>query len=235
MPDLSDLDPEWFPIFENTFRPFKPGEDLSVVDPATRVEELREFLARLMKAPAGYKEYWQINVDVAIKMYQNGELGPFRLGDPPVYFVDGKMVDKNPWKDDTVPATASRWCEIPARMRIPLRANGNSTIMHNIIMYNDTGSNVLTVFASDLQRQTLSADGANYQTSLSIEIQVQTTGSEEFTPWFEENCVFRRDDPSTARLSGAAMRDHLYFATTPGNQRLYVAQKKTRLFSILPA
>ncbi|KAJ5895444.1 hypothetical protein N7495_007135 [Penicillium taxi] len=106
-----DKDSEWpyLPPFIEKFTPFKPSEEY-VVDPATRIEELRELLAQLENTSTEYKQYWQINIDVVMKMYQSGELGPFRR--PPVYFVDSKVVDKDPWRDDTVPTTAARWFEV---------------------------------------------------------------------------------------------------------------------------
>ncbi len=36
------------------------------------------------------------------------------------------------------------------------------------------------------------------------------------------------------RLSGPSIRDHFYFATAPGNQHLYVAEKKNGIMAQLP-
>jgi hypothetical protein len=45
----------------------------------------------------------------------------------------------------------------------------------------------------------------------------------------------KQDTPGEFRLSGAAMRDHLFFSTPPGNANLYVAQKKVGIIRNLPA
>lgn len=44
-----------------------------------------------------------MNVEALINLYESGELGPRQLGDAPVYLVNGKRVDKNPWEDESVP------------------------------------------------------------------------------------------------------------------------------------
>lgn len=119
------------------------------------------------------------------------------------------------------------------------------------MIHNDTDSNLLTLFDSDLAvlqfNQTLhnnalqgiqlitTAAGQVYQSVISIEMQIVTSSLEELTPWFEEIAVIQQDGPDAIRLSGARMRDHLYFATAPGNHHLYVAQKKAGLMRLLPA
>jgi len=45
------------------------------------------------------------------------------------------------------------------------------------------------------------------------------------TPWFRETAVITPLEASY-RLSRNAMRNHLYFATAPGNTALFVAEKK---------
>ncbi|KAF4771192.1 hypothetical protein HAV15_012645 [Penicillium sp. str.  len=45
-------------------------------------------------------------------MYESGELGPRQLGgSPPIYLVEGKWADKNPWEDESVPNNAIKWGE----------------------------------------------------------------------------------------------------------------------------
>ncbi len=52
------------------------------------------------------------------------------------------------------------------------------------------------------------------------------------TPWFLEQAGSPQDFPP--RLSGNVMRNHIYFATAPGNATLFVAQKKNGIVSQLP-
>ena len=54
------------------------------------------------------------------------------------------------------------------------------------------------------------------------------------TDWFTEKFVIRPFTPFTYLLSGNKMRQHLFFATAPGNQTLYVAGRKNGLYDILP-
>jgi len=54
------------------------------------------------------------------------------------------------------------------------------------------------------------------------------------TPWFEETFVVRNNNPPVPVLCRAAMRQHLYFATAPGNQRLFISVKKNGVVQQLP-
>jgi hypothetical protein len=49
-----------------------------------------------------------------------------------------------------------------------------------------------------------------------------------------EVAVITPVQPGQYRLSGSAMRDHLFFATAPGNANLFVAQKKNGIVTQLP-
>lgn len=54
------------------------------------------------------------------------------------------------------------------------------------------------------------------------------------TNWFFENFVIKDDYPGITLLSGSEMRRHLFFATAPGNQQLYVSVKKNGIMRLLP-
>lgn len=117
-------------------------------------------------------------------------------------------------------------------------------------MCNDTGSNLLTVFVSDLLALNFStalhssaiegemliatADGQAAHPLVSVDMQILTSTLDELTPWFREQGVLKPDDAGATRLSGAMMRNHLFFATAPGNSHLYIAQKKAGLIRDLP-
>jgi hypothetical protein len=53
------------------------------------------------------------------------------------------------------------------------------------------------------------------------------------TPWYDEVGVINWT-PGALRLSGFKMRMHLYFATAPGNQMLYISEKKHGIIKQLP-
>ena len=73
-----------------------------------------------------------------------------------------------------------------------------------------------------------------FRDKIVIEIQVVDPQGEAITPWFMENAIISPDMPGLQRLSGLAIRNHLYFATAPGNNMLYVAKKKNGIVTQLP-
>ena len=79
------------------------------------------------------------------------------------------------------------------------------------------------------------AGGQVLRMGIRIEMQVIKADGTAVTEWFKERAVIT---PPTAamqyRLSGSAIRDHLYFATAPGNVMLYVAAKKNGIITQLP-
>jgi len=93
-------------LFLNNPSTFQRGRlPARVLQPAERIQHLKEFL----QTEIGQLQ--RVNVEALINMYESGELGPRQLGDPPVYLVNGKRVDKNPWKDESVPPNTPKWCE----------------------------------------------------------------------------------------------------------------------------
>jgi hypothetical protein len=54
------------------------------------------------------------------------------------------------------------------------------------------------------------------------------------TPWYSEKFLIR-DNPAAKLLSGARMRDYLYFATAPGNHDLFISSSKNGVVRQLPA
>ena len=92
---------------------------------------------------------------------------------------------------------------------------------------NDTGSDIQTIFPTDLAA--LGYYRLAYQGHLGM-LPIGTA----ITPWFMEVAVITPVQPGQYRLSGSAMRDHLFFATAPGNANLFVAQKKSGIVTQLP-
>lgn len=120
---------------------------------------------------------------------------------------------------------------------------------------NDTGSNTQTLYQDDLTAlgfnastyrgiegdvSVQTANGTIMRTQIWVEIKVlgndHTTELTKLDPrarkLYPTKC-WSRGCPAV-RLSGKGIRDHLYFATAPGNQQLFVAQKKSGIVSQLP-
>lgn len=110
---------------------------------------------------------------------------------------------------------------------------------------NDTGSSVQTVLPQDVEYLNYDPDvhgggfagintaaGVVHRQRLYLDMQIVDTDGRPFTSWYQQLAVV--GDPHSLRLSGEGMRNHLYFATSPGNAVLYVAVKKHGLMSLLP-
>lgn len=124
-------------------------------------------------------------------------------------------------------------------------ADPNALPIH-VPIQNDTGSNAQTLLLTDLVA--LRCDPYNYLgiyyqvvetpagnvTNIGVRIEIPITADDgvPLTPWYLEVAVV--NPTSTVRLSGAGMRQHLFFATAPGNGRLYVAVTKSGVVSQLP-
>ncbi|EZF16671.1 LOW QUALITY PROTEIN: hypothetical protein H112_05666 [Trichophyton rubrum D6] len=113
-------------------------------------------------------------------------------------------------------------------------------------MLNDTGSDALTVFDTDLiahrsnvpgfwaSNSSLTANGIVLRQVIYVEIQLLDSQRNPISDWILEESVVVPSAEGNTRLSGRGMRDCLYFATAPGNQQLYVAEKKNGIVQQLP-
>ncbi|RHZ68958.1 hypothetical protein CDV55_104354 [Aspergillus turcosus] len=125
--------------------------------------------------------------------------------------------------------------EIFARFRLVNVYGGHANLTISRRIANDTGSSVQTIFVSDLvelqyNAQTYAgnlgvafigtASAPVLRQRIEIELQILNGQGETMTPWFPEVAVIVPDGPGLARLSGRAMRNHIYFATAPGNAML---------------
>ena len=114
---------------------------------------------------------------------------------------------------------------------------------------NDTGCSIQTLFSTDLtavgydqltyrgHKGTAdigTANGVVSRRRIAIETQILKADGTAITPWFGQNAVVLPQSGIQYRLSGRAIRDHLYFATAPGNANLFVAQKKNGIVTQLP-
>lgn len=129
---------------------------------------------------------------------------------------------------------------------------GDDRVSIGITIGNDTGSNVLSLFSTDLDTlgcdyQTYqgimgdivvnTANGACTRAKIMVEMQLLRADHSPFTSWFAEPAVVIPNvfGQNQMRLSGNGMRQLLFFATSPGNATLYVAEKKSGIISQLPA
>ena len=115
---------------------------------------------------------------------------------------------------------------------------------------NDTGSNTLTVFDTDLvalgAHLTLyfgygplipisTANGTVMRQKIWVETKLVHQDGREFSNWILEDGIIMPQTDDALRLSGRGIRKELYFATAPGNGYLYVAEAKNGIVTQLPA
>ncbi len=123
---------------------------------------------------------------------------------------------------------------------------GGDGKVHGIIVMNVTGSDILSLFDSDLQylKNTPKYTGwrghikilcANSTTNVyrKIKVEVQLVRDDNTSYWFEEVAIVQPDGPGLSRLSGYGIRNALYLGTSPGNHSLAVATTKVGLASLL--
>jgi hypothetical protein len=113
---------------------------------------------------------------------------------------------------------------------------------------NDTGSNTMSLSQTDVNAMGITGNypgwaGTAHITTVNgvitrqriyIMIQLRKLGGGVASDWFRE-----RANVSTQqldyRLSGNNLRRRFYFATAPGNRRLFVSERKHGLIALLPA
>ncbi|KAJ9190875.1 hypothetical protein DTO166G4_8050 [Paecilomyces variotii] len=208
-----------------------------ILQPAERIQQLKYSLQ------TEWGQVQRVNVEALIKLYESGELGPRQLGDAPVYLVNGKRVEKNPWEDESVAPGEIKWCENMYHQFTQQRGPQPQQMVQSVsdsFAYNPT-FNMHQVHARIRLPPQYGGDPRLTRPFLTpeplifVDMQILTPAFVELTPWFRETAVVKPDTPGVARLSGAAIRNHLFFATAPGNARLYVAQKKAGIIRDLPA
>ncbi|KAI9774438.1 MAG: hypothetical protein M1839_001721 [Geoglossum umbratile] len=139
-----------------------------------------------------------------------------------------------------------------ARFRLMAAYGGDPSVTIPVIIANDTGSNIQTIFMTDLAylgydpnvyqcplnpAVITTANGVVVRRQIYVEAQVCRIDGTAASPWFVELAVVTPDTPGVeqTRLSGERIRNFFYFATAPGNEMLYIALKKNGVMSQLPA
>lgn len=115
-------------------------------------------------------------------------------------------------------------------------------------MLNDTGSNTLTVFDTDIAALAIppiypgfganvpitTASGTVRRQQITVEVQLLDSQGNAVSDWILEEGIVTPAAVGATRLSGDGIRQSLYFATAPGNRHLYVAEKKNGIIEQLP-
>ncbi|PLN83983.1 hypothetical protein BDW42DRAFT_191967 [Aspergillus taichungensis] len=235
-----------------------------VIEPHERIEQLRGCL----DDPKYARQ--KTNILALIKMYETGQLGALTMGYT-VYICDGKVWEGKLSSENLPPRGSIVWAEpaasqmarsgsfgflagnsmheIFARVRLIADFGGSSHLYVSVRIANDTGSNVQSIFDTDLTRlqydphtylgthgqvPLTTASGIIFREQIVIELQIVDSQGEEISPWFAEVAVIIPEELGVVRLSGGAMRNQLYFATAPGNDTLYISRKKNGVVSQLP-
>jgi hypothetical protein len=129
-----------------------------------------------------------------------------------------------------------------------LPEKGGDGTVHGVGVMHDTGSDVMTLVKEDLSylgntdgyvgwqpRVNVMDAGGNVESLPSLWVQIRLV-TQDFIPWSEwidETAIIRDLVPGLARLSGGAIRDHLYFGLGPGNEILAVGKTKNGMSSLL--
>jgi hypothetical protein len=124
---------------------------------------------------------------------------------------------------------------------------GGDGTVQGIIAMNDTGSDILSLFNTDmpylgnLQGYTgwlgntaiRYANGAiNIYPRILVEVQLVRNDDSPWSDWIEEEAIVQPLHPGLSRLSGVGIRGALYIGTAPGNHFLAVAATKGGLNSL---
>jgi hypothetical protein len=127
-------------------------------------------------------------------------------------------------------------------------AYGGDGTVHRIIAMNDTGSNVLSLFTTDLQqlgnmqgytgwgptRSIKDAHGvATPFRTIRVQVQLVKNDNTPWGSWIDELALVRSPTPNLARLSGCGIRRVLYIGTAPSNHLLAIADTKGGMTSLL--
>jgi len=132
---------------------------------------------------------------------------------------------------------------ISARFRLPVHLGGNPNVFTYISIANDTGSNLQTVFTTDLANLQYNANtyggnlpaifvntvgGLVLRQRIILEVQLLKADGSAVSPWIQEVGVITpvQQGAQQYRLSGNAMRNFLYFGTAPGNAQLCGREEK---------
>jgi len=126
--------------------------------------------------------------------------------------------------------------------------HGGDGTVYGITVLNDTGSDAMTVFTTDLLQlgnmqgytgwhtPTPILDASGNQTvfqTILVQVQLVRNDNTPWGNWIQESAIVKQALAFVPRLSGPAIRGVLYFGTAPGNNVLAVAATKGGMASLL--
>lgn len=127
-------------------------------------------------------------------------------------------------------------------------ARGGEGIITGVSVINDTGSNIMVIFHDDLARLgrtsyfngwtgTVDVGDASgrlekFQRIL-LQVRLVNRQHEPITDWMDEYAICKPGGPNMPRVTGFAIRQHLFFATPPGNNYVAVGTDKAGIMSLI--
>ncbi|KIN00500.1 hypothetical protein OIDMADRAFT_19556 [Oidiodendron maius Zn] len=132
-------------------------------------------------------------------------------------------------------------------LRLTPELGGDGT-EYGIIAMNDTGSDILSLFTTDIPNLGNNAGYLGWHGPVAIidangsitlfqrilvQVQLVRDDNTPWSDWIDETAIVRQPSPNVIRLSGAEIREVLYFGTAPGNHLLAVSSTKGGLTSLL--
>jgi len=145
-------------------------------------------------------------------------------------------------------------CAVIGELRFLLRLSpdlgGDGTTI-GIAVLNDTGSDYLTVFETDLpllgnmemysgQRNPVTTRDANgvltprqRRQRMAVQVRLVRGDDSPWGDWIDEDAVVKRPLPGVPRLSGYQIRRNLFFGTSPTHHHVAVATTKGGMSSLL--
>ena len=134
-------------------------------------------------------------------------------------------------------------------LRLIPALGGDGTVC-GIIAMNDTGSDMLSLFTTDLPylggniqgylgwngftSVTDASGGATICPIILVQVQLVRNDDSPWGGWIYEDAIVKQYSPNVPRLSGTGIRQVLHIGTAPGNHLLAVATTKGGMQSLLP-
>lgn len=124
---------------------------------------------------------------------------------------------------------------------------GGDGSVYGIITLNDTGSDILSLFDTDILNlgnfqgyngwlgytEIGYANGAtNIYPRILVQVQLLRDDNSVWSDWIQKEAIVQPQRPGVPRLSGIGIRDVLHLGTAPGNHFLAVATTKGGLISL---
>ncbi|KFY15433.1 hypothetical protein V492_01986 [Pseudogymnoascus sp. VKM F-4246] len=241
---------------------FSPAIPIPLVfDVEGRIKELQGYLD---PSNPDYQPEWQHeNIRAVIKLYEEGKIDGIQR----TTIINGKIASyedaftskTGSWIEGVIYQRAQKFAyghglfgpnghELKMFVRLIPGLGGDGTAL-GISVLNDTGSDALSIFNSDVLQlgagiqayggqvgmvRIINANGAA-DTCMCMLVEIQLI-KDDYSPWgdwIRKRAIIRPNQPGTSSLSGPGMRDVLYFGTAPGNHTIAVSTTKGGLSSLL--